>query len=207
MSDFDKEAERQRLREKYEEDEADREVTQQMSELLLRGATMTNKHCDRCQNPIFRYEGDEFCPVCQGAVEGQRAADAEAAADTGAEAEAQAGESAAATAGTPSVGGQSAPETAEAGQSPDRTQPTERSQAEGAQSTEQAETAQRAQSPERTAPAADPGDLGEARASLARTLTDLAGRAESAGDVGRQRDLLAAAREAAEAIEALDRAR
>ena len=199
MSDFDKEAERQRLREKYEEDDADREVTQQMSELLLRGATMTNKHCNQCQNPVFRYEGDEFCPVCQGAVEGeQAAAESEAAGQSANEAQsannaetaANAGAAAAAgseaeTAGTPSVGGS------------ETEQPAPQSQ----------QSASRDRTTTRSEPAPDVGDLGEARASLSRTLTDLAERAEEAGDVGRQRDLLAAAREAAEAIEALDRAR
>lgn len=65
MSDFDKEAERQRLREKYEKDAERREETQRMSELLLQGATMTNKHCNQCGTPIFRYQGTEFCPNCQ----------------------------------------------------------------------------------------------------------------------------------------------
>jgi uncharacterized Zn finger protein (UPF0148 family) len=67
MSDFDKEAERQRLREKYEKDRRKREATQRMSELLLKGATMTNKHCDTCGDPIFRYDGREFCPTCEAA--------------------------------------------------------------------------------------------------------------------------------------------
>jgi uncharacterized Zn finger protein (UPF0148 family) len=73
MSDFDREAERERLREKYEQDREKRESTQRMSELLLRGATMTDSHCDSCGDPIFRYEGQEFCATC-------RAGDGEAAA-------------------------------------------------------------------------------------------------------------------------------
>ena len=77
MSDFDAEAERERLREKYEADEESRKRTQQMSELLLKGATMTNGHCGECGSPIFRYEGREFCPSCQRTVgEGADAADA-----------------------------------------------------------------------------------------------------------------------------------
>lgn len=64
MSDFDKEAEREKLREKYAKDEHKRKQTQRMSELLLKGATMTNRHCDRCGDPIFRYDGQEFCPTC-----------------------------------------------------------------------------------------------------------------------------------------------
>ena len=65
MSDeFDKEAEREKLREKFARDEKKREHTQRMSELLLKGATMTNKHCDQCGDPIFRHDGREFCPTC-----------------------------------------------------------------------------------------------------------------------------------------------
>jgi uncharacterized Zn finger protein (UPF0148 family) len=65
VSNFDEEAERERLRKKYEQDSAKREETQRMSELLLQGATMTNSHCDTCGSPIFRYDGQEFCPNCQ----------------------------------------------------------------------------------------------------------------------------------------------
>jgi uncharacterized Zn finger protein (UPF0148 family) len=75
MSDFDKEAEREKLREKYG-DEEDRQATRQMSELLLQGATMTNSHCEDCGDPIFRYEGQEFCPTCQAeGTAGQQSAD------------------------------------------------------------------------------------------------------------------------------------
>jgi uncharacterized Zn finger protein (UPF0148 family) len=69
MSDFDKEAERKRLREKYEQEQADREATERMSELLLKGATMTNAHCSDCGDPIFRYDGQEFCATCERAVD------------------------------------------------------------------------------------------------------------------------------------------
>ncbi|MBX0295942.1 Sjogren's syndrome/scleroderma autoantigen 1 family protein [Haloarcula nitratireducens] len=65
MSDFDKEAEREKLREKFEAEEEKREATEQMSELLLKGATMTNAHCSDCGDPVFRYDGQEFCPTCQ----------------------------------------------------------------------------------------------------------------------------------------------
>ncbi|WP_435360092.1 Sjogren's syndrome/scleroderma autoantigen 1 family protein [Haloarchaeobius sp. DFWS5] len=71
MSEFDKEAEREKLRQKFAEEEKDRQSTQRMSELLLQGATMTNKHCDTCGDPIFRYDGQAFCPSCQAA--GQQA--------------------------------------------------------------------------------------------------------------------------------------
>ncbi|WP_058993578.1 Sjogren's syndrome/scleroderma autoantigen 1 family protein [Haloarcula sp. CBA1127] len=68
MSDFDKEAEREKLREKFEKEEDNRAATEQMSELLLKGATMTNAHCSECGDPIFRYDGQEFCPTCQKPV-------------------------------------------------------------------------------------------------------------------------------------------
>ena len=69
MSDFDKEAEREKLREKYGDAQSDREATEQMSDLLLKGATMTNAHCNNCGDPIFRYDGQEFCPTCQQPVD------------------------------------------------------------------------------------------------------------------------------------------
>jgi uncharacterized Zn finger protein (UPF0148 family) len=66
MSDFDKEAEREKLREKYERDKAEREATQRMSDLLLKGATMTNSHCGTCGDPLFQQNGTTFCPSCHG---------------------------------------------------------------------------------------------------------------------------------------------
>jgi len=65
MSDFDKEAEREKLRKKFARDEEKRAHTERMSELLLQGATMTNKHCNQCSDPLFRYNGQTFCPSCQ----------------------------------------------------------------------------------------------------------------------------------------------
>lgn len=78
MSDFDKEAEREKLREKYGEEEEKRKATEQMSELLLKGATMTNAHCTDCGDPIFRYDGQEFCPTCQKPVARDQPAEDEA---------------------------------------------------------------------------------------------------------------------------------
>lgn len=82
MSEFDKEAEREKLRKRFEEEQERQESTEHMSELLLKGATMTNRHCGDCGNPIFRYEGQEFCPTCQ-----QQAGDGENASDESANAE------------------------------------------------------------------------------------------------------------------------
>ena len=58
--------------------------------------------------------------------------------------------------------------------------------------------------PEATAGSVDDAVAG-ARAALARKLTSLARQAEATEDVGRARELLAAAREAAEALAAIDR--
>lgn len=69
MSDFDREAERERLREQYERDKQERKAAEQMSELLLQGATMTNTHCSTCGDPIFRYDGQEFCATCERPVD------------------------------------------------------------------------------------------------------------------------------------------
>ena len=77
MSDFDKEAEREKLREKFEQEEDKRAATEQMSELLLKGATMTNAHCTECGDPVFRYDGQEFCPTCQKPVAREQSEDAD----------------------------------------------------------------------------------------------------------------------------------
>jgi uncharacterized Zn finger protein (UPF0148 family) len=85
MSDFDEEAERERLREKYEQDQQDRQATEKMSELLLQGATMTNAHCSDCGDPVFRYEGQEFCATCEKAIDrGDGAAEADGDSEDGA---------------------------------------------------------------------------------------------------------------------------
>lgn len=77
MSDFDKEAEREKLREKYEQDKQEREATQRMSDLLLKGARMTNTHCSTCGDPLFQQNGTTFCPSCHGSVEGVEASPAD----------------------------------------------------------------------------------------------------------------------------------
>lgn len=80
MSDeFDKEAEREKLREKYGDDEEDRKATERMSDLLLKGATMTNTHCGTCGDPLFRQNGVTFCPSCHGGPEGVEGAGVEGA--------------------------------------------------------------------------------------------------------------------------------
>ncbi|MFC7081910.1 Sjogren's syndrome/scleroderma autoantigen 1 family protein [Halorussus caseinilyticus] len=93
-SGFDKEAEREKLREKYERDEKDRENTRRMSELLLQGATMTGKHCNECGDPIFRYDGQEFCPTCQHGTDASAQEQAQADSDGQAPRDASAADSA-----------------------------------------------------------------------------------------------------------------
>ncbi|WP_290818465.1 Sjogren's syndrome/scleroderma autoantigen 1 family protein [Halovivax sp.] len=75
---IDKEALREELREKYERDEREREATQRMSDLLLKGATMTNTHCGTCGDPFFQQDGTTFCPSCHGGPEGVEASVGEA---------------------------------------------------------------------------------------------------------------------------------
>jgi len=255
-SGFDKEAEREKLREKYEQDEQDRENTRRMSELLLQGATMTGKHCGECGDPIFRYDGQEFCPTCQREVEG--GAGEQGASERG-EGEVSADEEGVdekdATEGereTPD--GETDEEVTDdeprveindvrvADQHADRSNlrqpPSQQSERDQHGLTEHQHDAatrressqsgshdhshesarapherERAPSSGRThsgrparAPRDDAGDLATARESLVRKLTDLARRAEETDDVARSRDLLAATREAAEALAALDRA-
>ena len=217
MSDFDAEAERKRLREKYEAEEESRKQTQQMSELLLKGATMTNRHCGECGSPIFQYEGQEFCPNCQrtaeaeaeeaaveaGATEAGGAADAEAdvtsvsepAADTraGAEPETpQAGDVAASN----GVGIAPADDAGESG----RGRNTEREVAD--------------ESPVGGRPDPTPGPTADnsaseptrqaARESLLAALTRHARLAADTDEPRRATDHLTAAREAAAALDELD---
>jgi len=219
MSDFDEEAERERLREQFEQDRKKREATEQMSELLLQGATMTDAHCETCGDPIFRYEGQEFCPTCQGSAGGS-ADDATAAADgTAAGDEPSANAPAEASSAPPaeSRSGTTAEPSEPAGESPagaatadaaDGTQaagPAEKSSA-GTQRDRHVDVP--ALDPGQQQPTArDAGDLEDARDSLVATLSSFARQAEATDDPRRARDALEAAREAAETLAALDRRR
>ena len=198
MSDFDKEAEREKLRKKFADDEEKRASTQRMSELLLKGATMTNKHCSRCSDPLFRYDGQTFCPSCQA---------------EGSEVDPQA------EANGSDPGGEAAAEQQPADpQDPDtqgstetsRGPPVERStQPQGGASRQPASPVDRQQNKTRSAgvddrPTASTGDLTEARQSLRRTVTRFAEAAEGTDDPRRARELLAAAREAAATLAELE---
>ncbi len=234
MSDFDKEAERERLREKYERDEKKREVTERMSELLLQGATMTNAHCQDCGDPIFRYDGQEFCPTCEKAVQrdtggeddedandGDTDGDAATPAGNGDQEEievatpderrVQFGASADADGEsereTPGADRAAEGDAAEGAGAQTRSQDPAQARAKPQQPpTAPADRTQPAAGAGREVPSVDPdetGHLGVAHASLSRTVTQLARQAEATDDLGRKRDLLAATREAADALAAL----
>lgn len=198
MSDFDREAERERLREKYEQDRTEREATERMSELLLQGATMTNAHCSECGDPIFRYDGQEFCATCERPVERGDGTDDGTDDNTGVEVTTPDDD-------TRVVFGGEDGETAE----------TQDERAAGRE--QQAGTDGQTETDSHTAPTGGTGrptppegtdsgaGVGQARTSLVRTLTAFSRRAEETDDPRRARDHLQAAREAAEALAALRR--
>ena len=211
MSDFDKEAEREKLREKYERDQESREVAEKMSELLLQGATMTNAHCSACGDPIFRYDGQEFCATCEKPVDREGADEGGEESGGDAEETADAEETERIEVTSPSddarvqfgSGGAQNDETdvreatadqgaSERQQSRPETEPEERP----------ARRPDRARERPRTSQA---GDVSGARESLTRTLARFSERAEATEDPQRAREHLAAAREAAEALSALRR--
>jgi len=203
MSGFDEAAERERLREKYERDQEKRASTQRMSELLLKGATMTNSHCDACGDPIFRYDGQEFCPTCQAAGEETAERDAEGDADAGAETTAAEAETTAAEADATRSDTTPAPEAADrdhpghsgvVDETPTITS-DERIRDRGGESA--------AGRPQPRSSPAD-GSLDDARASLSRTLLRYARAAEETDDPRRATEFLSAAREAAETLAALE---
>jgi len=217
MSDFDKEAERERLREKYEHDEQKREVTERMSELLLKGATMTNAHCQDCGDPIFRYDGQEFCATCQKAVQRDTGDAADESADAATDAESS--DEGAATNGDRDEihvaapdetrvqfgGDEAADEEPDAGveDAPTDDETIDRSQADAAPG-QPAPTQQPPQSPQpQSVDPGDYGDLAAAAAALSRDVTRLAQQAEAADDLGQKRALLEATEEAAEALAAV----
>jgi hypothetical protein len=252
--DFDKEAEREKLREQYERDQKRREATQHMSDLLLKGATMTNAHCDECGSPIFRYDGEAFCPTCAGTREvpdaeggggepaesgGQAAgAGGQTAGASGERAEGAAGPGSAdvdgpgddgregrpgtsqtdpssahrvaspgaATGGDDEVAGATAPtgddeemDLEAARRRLDERAPS-RSPAGGA-TDRQADTPRTAGSPVRQG---EVPSMAQSRASLRRAIVSLSEQAAQSDDPGRAHNLLKGAREAAEALAALE---
>lgn len=194
MSEFDKEAEREKLRQKFAKDEEKRKNTRRMSELLLKGATMTNHHCDRCGDPIFRHDDEEFCPTCGGDDAEEEAAvpdrDTEIQTEKKTLDEAQTPEArAAAREGTPSP-----PETP--ADAPKQPTPTPQEQSASAAQSLPAQSQQSATAAE---------SAGDARADLQQALSTAARKAAAANDPHTAKAWLEASREAAEALAALDR--
>ena len=225
MSDFDKEAERERLREKYERDQEKRKSTERMSELLLKGATMTDAHCADCGDPIFRYDGEEFCPTCQEVITDDESGDAEGESDAAdGETPGEAGTDASPASGTdasPAPGAGTTPESAPGtnganagatGPRPDAPASNDpREDASTGRATRDRSTGSSARSaapdqgdaPSRSTPSGDAEGLAAARDSLTRTLLAQARAAEECEDPRQAKTHLAAAREAAETISAL----
>ncbi|GAB6860987.1 Sjogren's syndrome/scleroderma autoantigen 1 family protein [Haloplanus litoreus] len=215
MSGFDKEAERERLREKYEQDQEKRAATQRMSELLLKGATMTNSHCDSCGDPIFRYDGQEFCPTCQAANADDAASAETEPADPPTEDETAATDAdETPTDESPAVTADAVTDTTTRHPSPPAVDTRERRPAptteRGTDSTADARMGELAED-DRTSGGGDAApsrrdgsSLDDARASLSRTLGRFARAAEETDDPRRAEELLGAAREAAETLSALD---
>jgi uncharacterized Zn finger protein (UPF0148 family) len=242
MSEFDKEAEREKLREKYERDQQKRKETERMSQLLLQGATMTNRHCDTCGDPLFRYQGNQFCATCEG-----RAQEAEAASRAQPEAQAQEAETGTDVAETSRpaddrrettpIGDQGDPDPVDAdaamgadaggdvesapeqhdtpaptvedraaveADTPDSSAHTSTSTSRSGGEPPTTETSVRTTRDAHDAHGGEEADLDAARASLIRTLTHHARRAEAVEDPRRATDHLTAVREAADALSALE---
>ncbi|WP_336035846.1 Sjogren's syndrome/scleroderma autoantigen 1 family protein [Halobacterium yunchengense] len=199
---FDEEAVRRELREKYEND--DRGETERMSELLLQGATMTNQHCDACGSPIFRYDGQSFCPNCQHAAR-QAQQDEQPSQSPQAQQDEQGGqhqEDAGSANGGQHAADAGAAANADAGFAAD----VDASAVEGATGDDgRAQSAPQSRGPDRTpAPASAGGrEHGEAADALEAAVAALARRAAGSDDPRRAREHLEAAREAAEALAAL----
>ncbi|WP_338730201.1 Sjogren's syndrome/scleroderma autoantigen 1 family protein [Haladaptatus sp. DJG-WS-42] len=207
MSGFDKEAERQRLREQFKKDEANRKETERMSELLLKGATMTNKHCDTCGDPIFRYQGQEFCATCEGNKQDARDAQAQQAQQNQQTQQSQADQS---TQPQPEAENGAHPVEQAAAEAKANELEAAQQAAESAMDDlgEQATEIARAppQSTPQNSPATQTADLTQAQQSLVRTLTKLTEAAEQEDDVGRTKEYLEAAHEAADALAAVKKA-
>jgi uncharacterized Zn finger protein (UPF0148 family) len=236
MSDFDKEAEREKLREQFAEDERKRQNTQRMSELLLKGATMTDTHCDTCGDPIFRWDGQEFCPTCSadGEAQGEGAAAQSQQAQRPPEQQSDGTQGAQEVQGTTDgdadgtasnaqAQAQAQPPATDADPEPDpdvspgtRAEAGEAGAPEPARQGADGETAADVGRPatggttatDRSAGSrpAAQGGLGAARESLVRTLTRFAGEAEETGNPADAREQLAAVEAAADALAALRRA-
>jgi uncharacterized Zn finger protein (UPF0148 family) len=220
MSDFDKEAEREKLRKQFEEDKKKRESTERMSELLLQGATMTNRHCDTCGDPIFRYEGQKFCPTCQVEVTddgetAQTTAEQQQQQQQTQPSQSSPSENAASTTESETTSIEidagdteaNAPDaTGAEPESGDGEVSTPPSRSPESEPKPESRPEPEPKSPVRSQSAQSPStDLAEARQSLSRTVTRFAKQAEAADDLAYARTLLAATEDAADALEAVER--
>lgn len=222
---FDKEAEREKLREKFARDEEKRESTRRMSELLLQGATMTNRHCDTCGDPLFRQNGQEFCATCQAeGPDGDGVTEqddvepteqrAETTADRSTDAADRSGDPAGQTAGDTSerrrhtTDQRRTPPSRVASNNGSRSPSTRagtRSRSDG-RSTESAPSPAAAPAAESQASVGEASaEIDEARDALLAALTRHATASASTDNPRTACDHLAAAREAAEALSALRR--
>ncbi len=221
MSDFDPEKERERLREQYERDKQKREASEKMSELLLQGATMTNAHCSDCSNPIFRYDGQEFCANCEKPVNREQRDDGGSAVEVtkpdddtrvvfgsdGANAE-----SAAQSQAEDAAGAQTGEQerTQPTGQEPqnlpqEATDSSIELPGETRPETRQESPPQpQTQTPPQSAGTAGDGDLSTAHDALVRALVRFSKEAAAADDPRRAKEHLEAAHEAAETLSTLE---
>jgi uncharacterized Zn finger protein (UPF0148 family) len=233
MSDFDREEERRKLEEQFGEEAEDRERTERLSDLLLKGATMTDIHCPECGDPIFQHEGRQFCPSCQREVaggEGEQATAGQAAAqdplaDAGNapdpstdghevevetpspdESEQDSGPAAEVEpAEATEPGTQSAtPDQPEPGQSePPQPDPSPAPDTTPPSGGSQPSGGARSSTTPQVPTGGDGSGLMPARQHLTRTVNRLAQQAAAEEDPGRKREFLAATREAAEALSAV----
>jgi len=207
MSDnFDKEAEREKLRKKYEQDKQEREATEQMSELLLQGATMTNSHCSECGDPIFRYDGQEFCPTCEKPIDSQPE-NGESTDDDSIQVRSPSDEAQVkfGSAGDEQETHSQRTDQPQDKQTPDHHQQTTNQQARGTPEPQQPPETQtpRGQAQESPVAATGEGGLAAAEQSLVRTLARFSQQAEATDDPRKAKEQLEAAREAAQALAAL----
>ena len=208
MSDFDREAEREKLRKKYEAEQADREATQRMSDLLLRGATMTNRHCDECGDPLFRHEGRIFCPTCQREVEpatdasdaGEASAGAAAGSDPEAGADAVAGTDADAADAMDADGSTAAASDPESATEPAPTTDRNDSDAAGPEAPNAPSQPTHAPTTHRSTPPVDTQTDHDPVPQLAAAIDRFAARAAESPDPRRADEWLEAAERAAEVI-------
>ena len=223
---IDKEALREELREKYEREEREREATARMSDLLLKGATMTNSHCGACGDPLFRQNGVEFCPSCHGSPAGVEASVEDNETTGGVESDRAVGDEVAAGQTTPDevATDQRTPDEVATGQTthdevatdetltPDRSSPPAPDRAGAAPGIAPDagdDSTREFRQEEVTGPNTEPsrpateGSLAESRSSLENALRKFAARAAETDDPRQARECLEAARAAAEALEAL----